>query len=74
MRKAVMWLKKAAELGSDYGQRNYGDLFMEGVKITVGTHTEVLVPKDIEQAKYWWKKAAAQGNEVAKDRLQKLYE
>lgn len=35
---------------------------------------ETLVPKDIEQAKYWWKKAAAQGNEVAKERLQKIYQ
>ena len=35
---------------------------------------ENLVPKDIEQAKYWWKKAAAQGNEVAKERLQKIYQ
>lgn len=110
MRQAVKWLRKAAELESDYGQRNYGDLFMEGVKIKVGSHKEeyttteyqyygkckrtyydkrgekhyvyeeevddyeVLVPKDIEQAKYWWRKAAEQGDEAAKDRLQKIYE
>ena len=35
---------------------------------------EILIKKDIEQAKYWWKKAAAQGNEVAKERLQKIYQ
>lgn len=34
---------------------------------------ETLVPKDIEQAKSWWRKAAAQGNEHAKERLQKVY-
>ena len=36
-------------------------------------HYTTLIPKDIEQAKYWWKKAAAQGNETAKERLQKIY-
>ena len=35
---------------------------------------EVLIPQDIEQAKYWWQKAAAQGNEYAKELLQKVYE
>lgn len=34
---------------------------------------ETLIPKDIEQAKYWWKKSAAQGNEGAKEELQKIY-
>lgn len=33
----------------------------------------IIIPKDIEQAKYWWKKAAAQGNEKAKDCLQRIY-
>ncbi len=36
-------------------------------------HYTTLIPKDVEQAKYWWKKAAAQGNEKAKERLQKIY-
>lgn len=35
---------------------------------------EILIKKDIEQAKYWWKKSAAQGNEIAKERLQKIYQ
>lgn len=111
LRKAVHYLKLGAEAGEDFAQRNYGDLFVEGIRIKAGTHKEVrstkdyyygsnnnivsqryegghyvtryyvevddyetLVPKDIEQAKYWWKKAAAQGNEFAKDRLQKIYE
>lgn len=34
---------------------------------------EILVPKDIEQAKFWWKKSAAQGNEGAKECLQQIY-
>lgn len=34
---------------------------------------ETLVPEDIEQAKSWWQKAAAQGNKHAKERLQKVY-
>lgn len=99
LRKAVHYLKLGAEAGEDFAQRNYGDLFMEGVKIQIGSHKElkpgydpryydkydlyawkevpdyeILIKKDIEQAKYWWKKAAAQGNEVAKERLQKIYQ
>lgn len=34
---------------------------------------ETLIPKDIEQAKKWWQKAAAQGNQKAKDLLQQVY-
>lgn len=33
-----------------------------------------LVPKDINQAKYWWSKSAEQGNQYAKEMLQKVYE
>lgn len=32
-----------------------------------------LVPKDIENAKYWWKKAAKQGHSGAKENLEKIY-
>lgn len=117
VRKGVELIKKGAELGEDWAQRNYGDFFQEGIMVEIGTHKETiksnhqlygsnerrnpkkireyvdyntfdrvyvyqvdipdyepLIPKDIEQAKYWWKKSAAQGNEVAKERLQKLYE
>ena len=28
---------------------------------------ECIIPKDIEQAKFWWQKAAAQGNQYAVD-------
>lgn len=98
MYKAIEWLKKGAEAGEPYAQKNYGDLFLEGVRVHVGSHYErepyydytgysilwyekvevddykTLIPIDIEQAKYWWKKSAAQGNEGAKERLQKIYE
>ena len=35
---------------------------------------EILIPQDIEKAKYWWNKAAAQGNGYAKELLQQVYE
>lgn len=33
-----------------------------------------LIPQDIEKAKYWWRKAVAQGNLDAKELLEKVYE
>lgn len=112
IRKAVEYFRMGAEAGNDYAQWNYGNLFIEGVSIKVGSHKvvrstkdyymgsndnvisktygnygecttkyydyvddyEILVPKDIEQAKYWWKKSAAQGNKGAIEQLQKIYE
>ena len=38
--KAVECLKKGAEAGDDMAQMNYGDLFLEGVKVKVGSHKE----------------------------------
>ena len=106
LRKAVKFLKKGAEAGDNLAQQNYGDLFIDGVRIKIGSHKkrytssysgdgwiksyddgdgyvylyekvvddyETIIPKDIESARMWWKKAAAQGNEVAKERLQKVY-
>lgn len=108
LRLAIEWLKKGAEAGDDLAQRNYGDLFRDGVRIQVGSHKEqrtttiytdnrikeywdntraqymyvyledvadyeVLIQQNIEQAKFWWKKSAAQGNKVAKERLQQIY-
>lgn len=35
---------------------------------------KIILPKDMKQAKYWWKKAADNGNETAKERLQQIYE
>ena len=110
MYKAIKYLKMGAEAGEALAQRNYGDLYLEGVIIKVGSHKEeyttmeyqspnnykrsyytkdyrtvyvkervvddykTLITKDIEKAKFWWKKSAAQGNEEAKNRLQKVYE
>jgi len=34
---------------------------------------EVLIKQDIDSAKYYWQKSATQGNETAKERLQKIY-
>lgn len=70
-RKAVNYLKKGAELNDPNALASYGDLFAEGV--VVENPHEIIIQKDIEQAKYWWKKALEQGNESAKDRLQKVY-
>lgn len=97
MRKAVECFKKSAEAGDHLAQLHYGDLFVDGVKIKVGSHREKWVPtpdqvmappedgyvivddyetlvlKDIKQAKAWWQKAADQGDNEAKERLQKIY-
>lgn len=37
-------------------------------------YDKMIISKDIEQAKYWWQKAAAQGNQYAKNKLQQVYE
>ena len=37
-------------------------------------YDKIIIPQDIEQAKYWWQKAASQGNQYAKDLLQQVYE
>ena len=57
--KAYKWLKKGAETGNIYAQLACGDILQKY--------------GHVDQAKYWWKKAAAQGNEKAKERLQKIY-
>jgi len=38
------------------------------------TDYQTVLPKDIKQAQYWWKKAADNGDEIAKERLQQIYE
>lgn len=54
-----------------YDHTGYNVLWYEKVEVP---DYKTLIPVDIEQAKYWWKKSAAQGNQVAKERLQKIYE
>jgi hypothetical protein len=39
---------------------------------TVPHYRQILVA-NIDSAKYWWHKSAAQGNETAKERLEKIY-
>ncbi len=62
---------------SEYKVREYWDDYrMEWVtvyQIDVADYKTIL-PKDMKQAKYWWKKAADNGNETAKERLQQIYE
>lgn len=41
---------------------------------TTDATAEILVPKDIDKAKYWWRKSAEQGNVKAWDQLQKIRE
>ena len=54
--------RKAANLGSTKAQNNLGGMYYNG---------EVVV-KDYEQAAYWYEKAADQGDEDAKQVLNKL--
>lgn len=56
--KALYWYSKGAEAGDPYAQYAYGELLLSG--------------GETEQAKYWLKKAAVQGHEGAKDRLEKI--
>jgi len=70
MEKAIFYIKKAAETGSPFAQLTYGDMYRDGVS----ENTEILLEKDIEKAKFWWQKAAANGNAAASERLQKIYD
>lgn len=72
--KAVFYFKKGAEAGDLVSQLYYGDLFVEGIKIhnKKTQKTSILVPKDIEQAKYWWNRVSIKNYELVKDRLEKI--
>ena len=70
MKLAVDWLKKGAEAGESYAQYNYGAFYRDGANF----NGEILLPQDIEQAKFWWRKSAEQGNTLAIDALQKIYD
>ena len=60
--QALEYLIPAAEQGYAMGQNNLGWMYENGYG----------VKKDIKQAKYWYEKAAAQGNENAKNALKRL--
>ncbi len=61
-KKAFELLKKLAEQGDSQAQYNLGAMYENGE----GTE------ENIEQAKYWYKKSADQGNEDAKEALKEL--
>ncbi len=54
-----------------YDLSGYVVLWYEKVEVD---DYKTLIPQDIEQAKYWWKKSAAQGYWEAQNRLEKIYD
>lgn len=60
--KAVKWYRKAAENGHAQAQNYMGTIYYQGISVT----------KSLTDAKYWWQKAADQGNEDAKEALRNL--
>lgn len=54
----------------DYG--NFGEHRHANTKTV--TDYKTILPADMKQAQYWWKKAADNGDETAKERLQQIYE
>lgn len=78
---AVEYLRQGAEAGCELAQLAFGDLLVRGFVMDMssdssrkGSHVYYMIPRSIEDAKNWWKKSADQGNETAKERLQKVYE
>ncbi|WET41555.1 tetratricopeptide repeat protein [Citrobacter enshiensis] len=61
--EAASHLKFAAEKGDRIGQYNYGTLFLAGSG----------VPEDMQQAKYWFEKSAAQNLPDAQISLGRIY-
>lgn len=78
--KATELMEKAAEKGNDRAQLNYGDMFRDG-EVCFRTEPDpisgesllIKVKPDIERAKKWWEKALKNGNNSAKQRLEKIY-
>jgi peptidylprolyl isomerase len=60
--KSFKLLQKCAQLNNHVAQRNIGALYESGEGVS----------KDIQQAKYWYQKAAAGGNKDAKAALDRL--
>lgn len=79
--KATELMRVAAEKGNAIAQLNYGDMFRDG-EVCFKVESDSLNGKsciihtepDIEMAKKWWKKALENGNESAKERLEKIYD
>ena len=62
------------EYEKDLLGRYIQDPIFGGYKKIIVDDYQAIIPKDIEQAKYWWKLAAENGNETAKERLQQIYD
>ena len=79
--KATELMRIAAEKDNSWAQLNYGDMFRDGdvwiktdsVSIN-GDYFVIRVKPNIKKAKEWWKKALENGNDSAKERLEKIYE
>lgn len=79
--KATELMKAAAEKDNSWAQLNYGDMFRDGdiwIRIETdsinGGSLVIHAKPNIEKAKEWWTKALGNGNESAKERLEKIYE
>ena len=75
-------MRVAAEKDNSWAQLNYGDMFRDGdvwikidsVSINGDNYCVIRVKSNIKKAKEWWKKALENGNDSAKERLEKIYE
>ena len=80
--KATELMRIAAEKDNSWAQLNYGDMFRDGdvwiktdsVSINGDYYFVIRVKPNIKKAKEWWTKALENGNESAKERLEKIYE
>ena len=79
--KATELMRIAAEKNNSWAQLNYGDMFRDGdvwIKIDSvsinGDYFVIRVKPNIKKAKEWWKKALENGNDSAKERLEKIYD
>lgn len=76
--KATELIKVAAEKGNALAQLNFGDMYRDGdvcFKVE-GDSADFLIKAkpNVKLAKEWWTKALKNGNEKAKERLERLYE
>lgn len=78
--KATEYIRKSAEQGYANAQLVYGDMFRDG-EVWFQTEPDSIsgesflinAKPNIERAKEWWTKAMKNGNEEAKERLEKIY-
>lgn len=61
--EGVKWLLKAADVDSTDAMRRLGDCYKDGIGVSM---------TDVEEAAKWYRKAAASGDESAKQALKKL--